>query len=144
PLPPALSIYRKLCVHKPRSPNRPINGRSRQARPARTPRMDQSTEPLPSERAEESASKWPELVVQNGRLSGTRKVLTAAITTIGREESCDLRLNVESVHPFQCVLAFGPTGLSLRALQANNGTLVNGQEVSSCTLHEGDLLCLGP
>ena len=106
--------------------------------------MDQNSDPLPSRQADEPASAWAALVVQNGRLSGARKTLTAPITTIGRAESCDLRLNAESVHPVHCVLAFGPTGLALRNLQANNATLVNGQAVTACTLQQGDLLCIGP
>src|SRR5438132_308197 len=108
------------------------------------PRMDQSNDQLPNKQVNEPASAWAELVVQNGRLSGARKALTAAITTIGRAESCDLRLNVESIHPFHCVLAFGPTGLALRNFQADDSTLVNGKAVTACTLQQGDLLSIGP
>lgn len=105
--------------------------------------MQPNSEPLNGP-TDESAAVWAELIVQNGRLSGTRKALTAPIITIGRAESCDLRLNVESVHSCHCVLASGPTGPSLRNLQVDNGTLVNGQPVIQCDLREGDQLSIGP
>src|SRR5438552_6389946 len=106
--------------------------------------MEQRSDALPDRQTDNSASAWAELVVHNGRLSGTRKVLSAPITTIGRAENCDLRLNAEAVGPFHCVLAYGPEGLILRNLEANHGTLVNGQEVTACSLREGDLLGIGP
>src|SRR5260370_5047608 len=136
----ALVISHPRRLSQPRAPHQPINEGSRQPSPARRPRMDQSSDPLPSRQADEPAAAWAAVVVQNGRLSGARKTLTAPITTIGRAESCDLRLNAESVHPVHCVLAFGPTGLALRNLQANNGTLVNGQAVTTRTLHDGEPL----
>src|SRR5205807_3129236 len=99
--------------------------------------------PMPSKQGDESTFTQAELIIQNGRLSGTRKVLTAPITIIGRADSCDLRLNAESIHLFHCVLAFGAAGLGLRNLQPSDSTLVNGQAVTACTLHQGDQLCIG-
>src|SRR5207249_3030414 len=76
-------------------------------------------------------------------LSGARKAL-ASITIIGRAENCDLRLNADSVEALECVLAHGPAGLTLRNLRADNGTLINGQVATICTLRHGDLLSIGP
>ena len=61
--------------------------------------MEQRSDALPDRQTDNSASAWAELVVHNGRLSGTRKVLSAPITTIGRAENCDLRLNAVDLHP---------------------------------------------
>jgi chromosome segregation ATPase len=110
----------------------------------RDSRMEQIGDPCPGDQPPRSPCAWGELVVHNGRLSGTRRPLTTPVTTVGRAESCDVRLNVDSIQPFHCVLASGPTGLMVRNLHAEGGTLVNGQAVRVCTLHEGDLLSIGP
>jgi hypothetical protein len=41
------------------------------------------------------------------------------------------------------VLVSGSSGLVLRNLEPDNGTLVNGQAVTLCVLHDGDLLSFG-
>ena len=45
-----------------------------------------------------------ELIVQNGRQAGVRRPVRAPLTLIGRAPGCDIRLNVESVHPLHCAL----------------------------------------
>lgn len=84
-----------------------------------------------------------ELVVHNGRLSGARKALHAALTLLGHAEGCDVRLNVEGVLPVHCAITRGPAGLVLRALPGAV-TLVNGRPVAEGPLHDGDLLAVGP
>jgi chromosome segregation ATPase len=101
--------------------------------------MEPTHDPQPSDPA-----PWGELVVQNGRLSGTHRALTSPLTLIGQAAGCDVRLNVEGVHPQHCALVIGPTGLLLRDLQGESGTLVNGEPVTSCLLHNGDVLTVGP
>jgi hypothetical protein len=84
-----------------------------------------------------------ELIVHNGRLSGTRKALHAALTLLGRGDGCDVRLNADGVLPLHCAVVHGAAGLVLRSL--NGGvTLVNGQPVAESPLREGDLLAIGP
>src|SRR5262245_58348867 len=85
-----------------------------------------------------------ELIVQNGRLAGTRRPLNVPVTFIGRDAGCDIRLNVDGVAPLHCLLAFGPTGLVLRHLTGDNGTLVNGERVNAAPLRDGDLVAVGP
>jgi FHA domain len=84
-----------------------------------------------------------ELIVHNGRLSGTRKELGTALTLLGRAEGCDVRLNVEGVHPVHCAIVHGRDGFILRTLHGAE-TLVNGEPIVEGSLHDGDLLAVGP
>jgi pSer/pThr/pTyr-binding forkhead associated (FHA) protein len=83
-----------------------------------------------------------ELVVQNGRLSGTRRPL-APLTLIGQAPGCDLRLNVEGVAPLHCVIVQAPAGPVLRDL-TEAGTTVNGERVRERALRHGDRVAIGP
>jgi hypothetical protein len=84
-----------------------------------------------------------ELIVQNGRLSGTRKALGAALTLFGRAEGCDVRLNVEGVLPVHCALVRAAEGFIVRALSGVPIQL-NGQPSAESPVHDGDLLDVGP
>src|SRR5258708_1361956 len=90
------------------------------------------------------ASLGGELIVQNGRQAGARKSLNSPVTLIGRAAGCDIRLNLDSIHPLHCALLPGPGGLILRDLGSDSGTLVNEQRVSSCMLRDGDIIGIGP
>ena len=50
-------------------------------------------------------------VGQNGRQAGVSKSLTNPVTLIGRAPGCDIRLNVESIHPLHCALLPGPDAI---------------------------------
>ncbi|HKI38144.1 MAG TPA: FHA domain-containing protein [Gemmataceae bacterium] len=84
-----------------------------------------------------------ELVVVNGRLSGARKALGAALTLFGRAEGCDVRLNVEGVHPVHCAVVPGPGGMIVRSLHGAV-TRLNGQPIAESPLRDGDMLAVGP
>ncbi len=98
--------------------------------------------------ADTSAPERPaapvELVIDAGRLKGTRRALSAPVTVIGRAEGCDLRLNAEGVEGLQCVLARGAEGLSLRVLPGGGSTLINGVAARDGILNDGDRLSVGP
>ena len=85
-----------------------------------------------------------ELVVLNGRQRGSRKPLGGPATLVGRAEGCEIRLNVEGVEPFHCVIARGPNEVTIRDLDSALGTFVNGQRIRSVRLRDGDLLDVGP
>jgi pSer/pThr/pTyr-binding forkhead associated (FHA) protein len=85
-----------------------------------------------------------ELVLLNGRQSGARRALGMPVTYVGRAQGCDIRLNVDGVGPFHCVLAVGPNEVTVRDLGSERGTFVNGQPVSAAQLRDGDLLDVGP
>jgi chromosome segregation ATPase len=85
-----------------------------------------------------------ELIVQNGRLAGTRRPLTVPLTLVGQAAGCDVRLNVAGVQPVHCALALGPAGWLLRELPGGGPILINGQPAGSGPLQDGDVLTVGP
>jgi pSer/pThr/pTyr-binding forkhead associated (FHA) protein len=85
-----------------------------------------------------------ELVLQNGRQAGVRRPLGSPTTFIGRNQDCDIRLNVEGVDPMHCLLVFGEGGMQLRDLNSVSGTYVNGIRAENVPLQHGDVLKVGP
>jgi pSer/pThr/pTyr-binding forkhead associated (FHA) protein len=85
-----------------------------------------------------------ELILLNGRPSGTRRPLQAPATVIGRAAGCDLKLVVPDVEPLHCLIVQGPSGLHLRDLNSSGGTFVNGRCVGSAALQHGDVIEIGP
>ena len=102
------------------------------------------TAPDLPEQNHSAADDHPVLIVQNGRLSGTRRTLTVPLTLVGRKAGCDIRLNVDGVSALHCVLAAGPDGLFVRDLQSTSGTFVNEERVPNRVLHDGDMIGIGP
>jgi hypothetical protein len=84
-----------------------------------------------------------ELIIQNGRLSGTRKALGSALTLLGSADGCDLRLDVEGVLPVHCAIVCGPAGFAVRTWHGAV-TLLNGKPVAEGPIHDDDLLAVGP
>jgi pSer/pThr/pTyr-binding forkhead associated (FHA) protein len=84
------------------------------------------------------------LVVQNGRLSGTRRELASPMTLLGREACCDVRLNIDGINPLHCVIVQLPDRYVLRDLGSDAGTFVNHERVSTCPLANGDVIGVGP
>lgn len=109
---------------------------------ARTLRMDPSHDHLTA--ADPNLYVSAELVIQNGRLKGTARPLSQPLTLIGRSADCDLRLNVEGIHPLHCLLAQTPDGLMLRDLSGDGTVLVNGESASLWNVKDGDVLAVGP
>jgi pSer/pThr/pTyr-binding forkhead associated (FHA) protein len=66
------------------------------------------------------------------------------MTLIGKEDSCQIRLNVDGIAPFHCALIQAPQGLFLRDLPGNSGTLVNGEPADNRVLRHDDLITVGP
>lgn len=85
-----------------------------------------------------------ELIVQNGRLRGTRRALVSALTLIGRDAVCEFHLNVEGVDPLHCAIVHAPAGFLLRDLGSAAGTLLNGAAVQEAPLQHDDLIAVGP
>jgi hypothetical protein len=75
---------------------------------------------------------------------GTSLALPGSFSVIGRAAGCELRFDDPAVSLQHCALVRAPGGLILRDLQSENGTLVNGERVTLCTLREGDLVTVGP
>ena len=85
-----------------------------------------------------------EIILHNGRLSGTRRSLNRPATVIGRAEGCDIRLNADGVCPVHCLLIAGPEGIFLQTLPGSSGTRINGELRTDGPLADGDLLMVGP
>ncbi len=89
-------------------------------------------------------SAWGELVVQNGRQTGARRPLALPLTSLGKAAGCDIRLSADGIAAQHCIIAQGPSGLLVRDLGTEAGTLVNGERVTCSPLRDGDLLAVGP
>jgi len=85
-----------------------------------------------------------ELVVQNGRLRGTRRALASALTLFGSDPSCEIRLNVDGVNPLHCAIVHSPAGFLLRDLGSAGGTFLNSEAVQESPLQHGDIITVGP
>ncbi len=101
--------------------------------------MDSSTRKTTSGSAKQAA-----LVIQNGRLRGTRRTFGVPTTFLGSGPSCDVRLSLDGISPLHCVIIQANGELILRDLESATGTFVNGQKVTSHTLRNGDQLAIGP
>lgn len=91
-----------------------------------------------------SADGVGELQIEQGVGSGLRRVLISPLTFIGRAEWADLRVEAGNVSDWHCVVARTESGLILRDLHSEAGTLVNGHPVTTHELCEGDLIAVGP
>lgn len=98
--------------------------------------------PEPSD--DPSPATLGELVVQNGRLRGTRRALASALTLFGRDPGCEIHLNVDGVNPLHCAIVHGRAGFLLRDFGGDGGTFLNGESVQESPLQDGDLLTVGP
>jgi pSer/pThr/pTyr-binding forkhead associated (FHA) protein len=85
-----------------------------------------------------------QLVVVQGRSSSQAVRLSSSVTTVGRQEDCQLRIKSSQVSRKHCQL-FEKKGLLLvKDLGSSNGTFVNGKKVDDQrVLEAGDELTIG-
>lgn len=95
-------------------------------------------------RRETASHQAGELILENGRHSGTTRALVAPLTLLGRASHCDIRLNVEGIEPVHCLLTQGPEGWILRDLDSGAGTFLNGERAHQEPVADGDILNIGP
>lgn len=79
------------------------------------------------------------------RGGGMSHELTAPITLLGRDPTCDIAFASRSVSGRHASIEFGPDGALLRDLNSRNGTFVNDTRVqnASIPLAHGDVLRFG-
>lgn len=65
-------------------------------------------------------------------------------TVIGRESRCDVRIAVPSVADRHCEIVLDGSHLTLKDLDSDGGTFVNGQRVRDARLGHADQLRIGP
>jgi pSer/pThr/pTyr-binding forkhead associated (FHA) protein len=64
-------------------------------------------------------------------------------TLIGRHEDCDLIIRDRTVSSRHAELMVRAEGVTITNMMSTNGTRVNGEEVQTARLHDGDVLRLG-
>ena len=84
------------------------------------------------------------LKVINGKNPGTIKTLTSAVTLLGEEKGCEIRLNSPQIEQLQCVIVETPQGFMVRNLYDCDKVKVNGEAMEQAVLHTGDELSVGP
>jgi pSer/pThr/pTyr-binding forkhead associated (FHA) protein len=86
-----------------------------------------------------------ELIVQSGKHQGRRLRFTDADITIGRDDTCEIRLTSAEVSKQHCRVRIAGGALFVRDLGSSNGTFVNDVRIAEETrLQPGDRLRIGP
>jgi pSer/pThr/pTyr-binding forkhead associated (FHA) protein len=62
---------------------------------------------------------------------------------IGRQDGCDVKLDVKSISKIHCLIAFGDDMLIVRDLKSTNGVRVNGRKADFSPVMVGDDLFIG-
>lgn len=84
------------------------------------------------------------LIVQTGKHKGKKIPLPEREVTIGRDESCFIRMTSAEVSRVHCGLIPTDKGLLVRDLGSQNGTIVNNVRIETETLVQpGDFLQVG-
>jgi pSer/pThr/pTyr-binding forkhead associated (FHA) protein len=80
----------------------------------------------------------------NGELFDAIPVNPLEACLIGRDIACDIFLESELVSAHHARIEPYGTGFILIDLQSQNGTAVNGKQVKSLWLNDGDTISIGP
>lgn len=84
------------------------------------------------------------LIALNGPVTGSRWLLHAGITTIGRDAECDVNLPHPSVSRRHAQIVRQQTGYFVQDVESINGTLLNGTPLTApAVLSPGDVLRIG-
>lgn len=84
------------------------------------------------------------LKVLHGKHQGKEKSLSGAVTLLGSEVGCDIRLNSPEVELLQCVIVETPHGYLVHNLYDCDRVRVNKEPIAEATLSQGDELAVGP
>jgi pSer/pThr/pTyr-binding forkhead associated (FHA) protein len=85
-----------------------------------------------------------QLVVVRGRSATQTIRLANGVTTVGRQEGCQLRISSSQVSRRHCQLLEQQGALLVKDLGSSNGTFVNGRRISDAhVLQSGDELSIG-
>jgi predicted component of type VI protein secretion system len=86
-----------------------------------------------------------ELIIRTGKHAGKKLLISEPEITIGRDETCRIRVASGEVSRRHCVIMNSPSGLVVRDLKSGNGTFVNDQPIEQETaLEAGDVVRIGP
>lgn len=85
------------------------------------------------------------LVIQTGKNKGRKIAISDREVTIGRDETCLVRLSSEDVSQRHCIIKSSSAGPLVRDLGSQSGTVVNDQVIKNeQLLRHGDVLQIGP
>jgi diguanylate cyclase (GGDEF)-like protein len=85
----------------------------------------------------------PMLMVMVGKSAGQVFRLTKSRTTIGRSKQAEIVLDDEGISRVHCAFTNDAGGWSVEDVGSTNGTIVNGERVSSISLQAGDRVQVG-
>jgi pSer/pThr/pTyr-binding forkhead associated (FHA) protein len=75
----------------------------------------------------------------------TRKIaLGSRPKVIGSDEDADVILEDTAVSRYHCTVAVSPNGIHVQDLASASGTRINGRQITSAMLQNGDKLEVGP
>jgi len=80
------------------------------------------------------------------RADGERRSFSVVrdVTVLGRREDCDLRIPLGDVSRKHCRIIRNGDSVRIEDLGSSNGTLCNGERVTTAQLQPGDTVALGP
>jgi pSer/pThr/pTyr-binding forkhead associated (FHA) protein len=86
----------------------------------------------------------PALIPIAGNFDRKPRALDRDVTTIGRARGSDLCLEAKEISTLHCVVYRTADGYRIRDCNSRCGTRINGDSVKNGTLHNGDIVNLGP
>lgn len=86
----------------------------------------------------------PRLALLYGSLEKRTWTLARDAITIGRARGCDIPLEAPDVSSLHCLVWRHQGGLSVRDCGSRAGTHLNGDRIVEATLHDRDILQIGP
>ena len=86
----------------------------------------------------------PALIPIAGNFDRKPRSIDRDVTTVGRARGTDLCLEANEISTLHCVLYRTGEQYRIRDCNSRSGTRINGTAVKSQTLHDGDIVNLGP
>src|SRR5476649_119502 len=86
----------------------------------------------------------PALILLAGNADKKPRSLDRDVTTIGRARGSDLCLEANEISTLHCVIYRSADGYRIRDCNSRCGTRINGESVKNGTLHDADIVNLGP
>jgi pSer/pThr/pTyr-binding forkhead associated (FHA) protein len=86
----------------------------------------------------------PKLILLYGSSGKKSWALSRDAVTVGRARGCDIVLEAPDVSSLHCLVWRTSSGLSVRDCGSRAGTHLNGDRILEATLHDRDILQIGP
>ena len=79
----------------------------------------------------------------SGPKAGKKVLLPKGLATLGREDSCSIRLKAQGISKKHAQITVSDTGLVIEDLKSRNGIFFKGRQIQKQTLKAGDRVALG-